>query len=162
MRSLRFPSWWISKGHSEKTFKYIPKLYYKHTKDNIDLVECCPHLSKEFNPPSILRNTHVQSVMGVLLFSRPSIEYSRSFLKLSDGGEVIVDIDNHSNLSPNSPITIIFPGLTGNSYSGYVRHLVSSLRAHGLRSVVVNYRGYRYGHHLKVWNRMDLKYDHDR
>jgi abhydrolase domain-containing protein 1/3 len=48
-------------------------------------------------------------------------------------------------LSHGAPIALIVPGLTGNSQSGYVRHLVLALAQRGFRGIVLNYRGYGMG-----------------
>ena len=68
---------------------------------------------------------------------------------MKDGGEISLDWLEENNMSPDTPIVILLPGLTGHSQSEYIKSFVNAARASGARCVVFNNRG-RGGVALKV------------
>jgi predicted alpha/beta-fold hydrolase len=90
-----------------------------------------------FKPAWWLRNPHLQTLWPVFLRRRPRPPLRRERLELPDGD--FVDLD--WTLNASGPIVIIFHGLEGSSRSHYARGMLTSLPQHGLRAVVMHFRG---------------------
>ncbi|KAL8200965.1 hypothetical protein R6Q57_012304 [Mikania cordata] len=93
--------------------------------------------------PVIRSNTHLETIFAYFFRSTPDVRFRRECLRTKDGGAVSLDwvAGDDRNLSPNSPILILLPGLTGGSGDSYVRHMVVRARKKGWRVVVFNGRG---------------------
>lgn len=104
--------------------------------ENVDLVK------NKFWPTLWCFESRAQTVLASVLRSTimPDIHYRREILTLKDGGEVALDWSDE-NLSQNSPIVLILPGLTGGSQAEYVKCLVSSAKKIGIKCVIFNNRG---------------------
>lgn len=74
------------------------------------------------------------------MYDVPCFASLREVFPLSDGGEVGLDW-MRTEFAADSPIIIILPGLTGGSQEEYVKSLVLSAKARGIRTVVFNNRG---------------------
>jgi hypothetical protein len=98
-----------------------------------------------FKPAWWLRNPHLQTLWPVFFRRRLRPPLRRERLELPDGD--FVDLDwtlNDPVLSPaegSGPIVIILHGLEGSSRSHYARGMLTSLPQHGLRAVVMHFRG---------------------
>ena len=98
-----------------------------------------------FKPAWWLRNPHLQTLWPVIFRRRLRPPLRRERLELPDGD--FVDLDwtlNDPVLSPaegSGPIVIIFHGLEGSSRSHYARGMLSTLPQHGLRAVLMHFRG---------------------
>jgi uncharacterized protein len=90
-----------------------------------------------FKPAWWLRNPHLQTLWPVFFRRRPRPSLRRERLELPDGD--FVDLD--WTLNDSGPIVIIFHGLEGSSRSHYARGMLTSLPQHGMRAVVMHFRG---------------------
>lgn len=104
----------------------------------------CPILSEKFWPTIWCVESRLQTILRVILQTRPPVQYEREMLDFPDGGQVALDWvsnDLNSLYGRTKPVVIILPGLTGTSQEGYTLHLVAESVKLGYRAVVFNYRG---------------------
>lgn len=92
---------------------------------------------RPFKPAWWLRNPHLQTLWPVLFRRRLRPPLRRERLELPDGD--FVDLD--WTLNDSGPIVIIFHGLEGSSHSHYARGMLSALPRHGMRAVLMHFRG---------------------
>jgi len=90
-----------------------------------------------FKPAWWLRNPHLQTLWPVFFRRRLRPPLRRERLELPDGD--FVDLD--WTLNDSGPIVILFHGLEGSSRSHYARGMLTSLPQHGLRAVIMHFRG---------------------
>jgi len=90
-----------------------------------------------FKPAWWLRNPHLQTLWPVFFRRRLRPSLRRERLELPDGD--FVDLD--WTLNDSGPIVVIFHGLEGSSHSHYARGMLTSLPQHGLRAVLMHFRG---------------------
>jgi len=90
-----------------------------------------------FKPAWWLRNPHLQTLWPVIFRRRLRPPVRRERLELPDGD--FVDLD--CTLNDNGPIVVIFHGLEGSSRSHYARGMLSALPRHGMRAVLMHFRG---------------------
>jgi predicted alpha/beta-fold hydrolase len=128
-----------------------PELFGQLTSLHRAVIERCHLLTEPYQPTPFLGNGHLQSILGAGLRPRPKINYEREAFRFSDGGRALLDWDTGTMLRPNrdtvqfrddSPLLVVFPGLTGGSGTKYIRQLVLRARLEGYRTVVANYRGF--------------------
>ncbi|XP_010426624.1 PREDICTED: embryogenesis-associated protein EMB8-like [Camelina sativa] len=88
-------------------------------------------------------NRHVETIYAAFYRSVPSGRLRRECLRTKDDGSVALDwvAGDDGYLSPESPILILLPGLTGGSQDSYVRHMLLRARSNKWRCVVFNSRG---------------------
>ncbi|XVE64607.1 hypothetical protein DITRI_Ditri07aG0114300 [Diplodiscus trichospermus] len=93
--------------------------------------------------PLIAWNRHVETIFAAFFRSVPQVRLRRECLQVKDGGSVALDwvSGDHRRLTPDSPILILLPGLTGGSQDSYVRHMLTKAKSKGWRVVVFNSRG---------------------
>lgn len=94
-----------------------------------------------FQPPFLLKNRHLQTVYASLFRSTLIKNFEIEEFRLSDGDFVECywhKIDNHQK---NTPIVILFHGLTGSYKSPYIQGTMKKLKEAGLSSVVMHFRG---------------------
>lgn len=96
---------------------------------------------------------HAETIFAAKARVAPGVAYERELLRTPDGGTVALDTlvesggkslqggDDYPPLSPESPVLVVLPGLTGGSHDAYVQHLAASARRAGFRPVVFNSRG---------------------
>ncbi|KAK0477361.1 Alpha/Beta hydrolase protein [Armillaria novae-zelandiae] len=111
----------------------------------------CRSLFDDFKPVWWLKSGHTQTVYCVMGdFSKfDQVEYSRTYLRLLDGGTLGLDFAPAENVSvaQDAPIIVVLTGLTGGSYEPYVKAILSPACTPvdqgglGYRAVVVNFRG---------------------
>jgi len=89
-----------------------------------------------FRPAWWCRNPHLQTLWPVF-FRRRRPPLRRERLELPDGD--FVDLD--WTLNDSGPIVILFHGLEGGSKSHYARAMLDVLPRHGLRAVLMHFRG---------------------
>ncbi len=92
---------------------------------------------RPFKPAWWLRNPHLQTLWPVFFRRRLRPPLRRERLELPDGD--FVDLD--WTLNDSGPIVIIFHGLEGSSHSHYARGMLSALPRHGMRAVLMHFRG---------------------
>jgi len=90
-----------------------------------------------FKPAWWCRNPHLQTLWPVLFRRRPRPRLRRERLELPDGD--FVDLD--WTLNESGPIVLLFHGLEGSSRSHYARAMLAALPRHGLRGVLMHFRG---------------------
>lgn len=90
-----------------------------------------------FKPAWWCRNRHLQTLWPVLFRRHPHPELRRERLELPDGD--FVDLD--WTLNTTGPIVILLHGLEGSSRSHYARGMLNALPRHGLRAVLMHFRG---------------------
>jgi hypothetical protein len=90
-----------------------------------------------FKPAWWLRNPHLQTLWPVFFRRRLRPSLRRERLELPDGD--FVDLD--WTLNASGPIVIILHGLEGSSRSHYARGMLASLPHHGMRAVLMHFRG---------------------
>jgi hypothetical protein len=90
-----------------------------------------------FQPAWWLRSPHLQTLWPVFFRRRPRPPLRRERLELPDGD--FVDLD--WTLNASGPIVILFHGLEGSSRSHYARGMLAALPQHGMRAVLMHFRG---------------------
>ncbi|XP_011661854.1 phospholipase ABHD3 [Strongylocentrotus purpuratus] len=108
------------------------------------LQTCIPSLTKPYWPTFLCFGTHLQTV-GHVAFQRFVRKHSYRSEKLNtpDGGEIVLHwLETQSKDDITEPIVVIIPGLTGDSQSIYVKHMVDDVLRVGCRAVVFNQRGF--------------------
>jgi hypothetical protein len=94
----------------------------------------------------------MQTLLGTLMRYRYPVKYERDIVTFADGGQAALDWDtggfvdaplswDAGYLGPefartfdaDTPVLIVFPGLTGGSNSKYLRHFVIQARRNGMR-----------------------------
>jgi predicted alpha/beta-fold hydrolase len=96
-----------------------------------------PIVSSAFRPPLLLRNGHVQTILGAVLRQGRAASFTRERLELADGD--FLDLDwlraGHPRLG------ILSHGLEGCSTNGYIRGLAATLQSAGWDALAWNFRG---------------------
>lgn len=108
------------------------------------LLTCVPSLSRLYWPTFLGFGTHLQTVGHVAfqIFVRKQ-KYRSERLDTPDGGEIVLHWEASQSADDDSkPIVVIIPGLTGDSQSIYVKHMVDDVLGVGCRPVVMNQRGF--------------------
>ncbi|KAK0460176.1 AB-hydrolase YheT [Desarmillaria tabescens] len=113
--------------------------------------ERCSSLFDDFKPTWWLNSGHTQTVYCVVgdFSKRDQVQYSRTYLRLLDGGTLGLDFTPPDDVSvaQDAPIIVVLTGLTGGSWEPYVKAILSPACAPieqgglGYRAVVVNFRG---------------------
>jgi predicted alpha/beta-fold hydrolase len=96
-----------------------------------------PLVPSRFQPPSFLRNGHVQTILPVLLQRRVRTAFTRERLELPDGD--FLDLDWLRQGSQR--LVILAHGLEGSSTQTYIRGMAATLAAAGWDSLAYNFRG---------------------
>ncbi|XP_075057095.1 protein ABHD1 [Mixophyes fleayi] len=107
----------------------------------------CPIVMEKFCPTFWCTGGRLQTIVRVLLVSRPDVSYRNEIIGTEDGGQISLDWSDNNNSSQfleaaSRPTIIFLPGLTGNSRQSYILHLVRQANRDGYRSVVFNNRGF--------------------
>jgi uncharacterized protein len=96
-----------------------------------------PVVVSRFQPPSFLRNGHLQTILPTLLRRRFLVTFNRERLELSDGD--FVDLD--WSTSGTGRVAILSHGLEGSSRDDCVRGMATRLRRAGWDVLAWNFRG---------------------
>ncbi|CAI9573277.1 unnamed protein product [Staurois parvus] len=107
----------------------------------------CPVVRSDYRPTFWCVGGRLQTIVRVLLLSRPRPTYRNEVISTADGGQISLDwTDNedstHFPESSSRPTILLLPGLTGNSQQSYILHLVRQAHTNGYRCVVFNNRGF--------------------
>lgn len=95
-------------------------------------------MSDNYVAPAWARSAHLQTVWAPLLRRTPPPPRRRERLALPDGDFLNLDwTDDH----PTQPLVIVLHGLAGSGDSAYVVGIQHALRAQGMASVVMHFRG---------------------
>ncbi|KAF9267831.1 AB-hydrolase YheT [Marasmius fiardii PR-910] len=113
----------------------------------------CPSLFTRFETTWWLDNGHVQTFYSLNsgLSTVDMLWYRRQHILTTEGGTLGLDFapidEGESLISDETPIIVVFPGLTGGSYEPYIKAILARVIAPvsrgglGYRAVVVNHRG---------------------
>lgn len=95
-----------------------------------------------FQPNSLLKNAHVQTIVAHLARVVPGISYRRVRLDTPDGDFLDLDFPEFAGISlpENAPLLIGLHGLEGSARAGYLALLYRLMARQGVRSVGINYR----------------------
>jgi predicted alpha/beta-fold hydrolase len=96
-----------------------------------------PLLSSEFRPPFLLRNGHVQTVIGAFLRRGHKVEFQPERLELADGDFLDLRWLRHNR----DRLAILSHGLEGSARQGYVRGMAAALTKAGWDALAWNFRG---------------------
>ncbi|KAI4378405.1 hypothetical protein MLD38_015887 [Melastoma candidum] len=101
-----------------------------------------------------LSSPHIQTVFLNFCGNPPNVSYRRQIFHASDGGTIALDWVNTLDVSGGSssmdesfcrddgtPIAVVVPGLTSDSFSPYLKHLAFHTARSGWNVVVSNHRG---------------------
>jgi len=100
-----------------------------------------PGVSYTFNPPPLLRNRHVQTLLPAL-FDRPHpFDLETELLELPDGDFIYCDWCWTNTDTPQTPVVMLLHGLTGSSRSQYIIGMQQAIDQRGWHSVAINFRG---------------------
>lgn len=91
-----------------------------------------------FRPHPLLRNPHVQTILGAALRGRTSVPCRRERLETPDGD--FLDLDWAPG-PPSGPLVLVIHGLAGSSTSGFVQGTMGRMAGLGVRPVAMNFRG---------------------
>ncbi|XP_061667697.1 phospholipase ABHD3-like isoform X2 [Syngnathoides biaculeatus] len=111
------------------------------------LREHCPAVSESFSPTPWCWGGRLQTLLCVLIKSRPHVAYRNERIRTPDGGQISLDwADNDGSAAypeaSTRPTVLVLPGLTGDSRQTYALHAVRRAARHGYRCVVFNNRGF--------------------
>lgn len=96
-----------------------------------------PVLSSSFRPPALLRNGHVQTVLGVVCRRGAIALRDRERLELDDGDF----LDLAWRRDGRSRVAILSHGLEGSLENGYIGAVAAALAAEGWDVLAWNFRG---------------------
>ena len=116
-----------------------PRIEMESTEENKAIINACPQLTKPIVPPWG-RTGHVTSGIFVMRNAFPIGHGKYEYVKLPDGGSVMLDWYCDSNPAANGTV-ILFPGLNNSSRTNYILVLADFLKQAGFNVVGVNYRG---------------------
>ncbi|XP_074579102.1 embryogenesis-associated protein EMB8-like isoform X2 [Curcuma longa] len=104
------------------------------------VVSKCRILHGRYLASPWLSSPHLQTVFLNFFGRPPSVVYRRKLFSLHDGETVALDWLLTSD-DDRTPIAVVVPGLTSDSFSPYLRHCAYSIAKHGWHVVVSNHRG---------------------
>ena len=96
-----------------------------------------PVIRSQFNPPWLLRNAHLQTLLPVILRRGTRVGYERERLELPDGD--FLDLDWLP--AATERVAILSHGLEGSSRDATIRGMSSALQRSGWNVLAWNYRG---------------------
>ena len=100
------------------------------------------HISiSSFEPSRGLSNAHLQTIMPKYFLPSPRFEYVNERIITPDQDFVDLAWAMPASAKQTAGLAILFHGLEGSSQSHYIKHLVESLRAENIGSVVMHFRG---------------------
>ncbi|CAA7396957.1 unnamed protein product [Spirodela intermedia] len=119
-----------------------------------DVVSKCRTLHGRYLATPWLSSPHFQTTFLNFFGNPPAFTYRRQIFRVSDGGTIALDWLLASDVAgcsadPNkviakddtTPIVVMVPGLTSDSSSPYMKHLVYKVAKRGWNVVVSNHRG---------------------
>jgi predicted alpha/beta-fold hydrolase len=96
-----------------------------------------PVVQSEFHPPFLLRNGHVQTVLGAFLRRGHRVAFEPERLELTDGDF----LDLRWLRRDHDRLAILSHGLEGSAHQGYVRGMAAALANAGWDALAWNFRG---------------------
>ncbi len=102
-----------------------------------EVTDCFP----PFESHSLLRNAHLQTIAGTILFGRRHpYRAVRHPILLPDGDTTILHDDRPDGWQPNAPTALLLHGLTGSHQSPYMVHAARRLNEAGVRTFRMDMR----------------------
>jgi len=95
----------------------------------------------KFIPATGLKNRHIQTMYASFFRKNPQPKLTHNKFTLHDGDFVDISWHHTNKRYPNTPIVILFHGLTGSCKSHYIRGAMTSLSHAGYTSVLMHFRG---------------------
>lgn len=96
----------------------------------------------EFQPLPLLRNAHVQTVLGSLV---PGLDCpfpdQRSYVSLPDGDRLVLHNNTPLGWKPGDPLALLVHGLSGSYLSPHIRRMAALLLARRVRVARMDLRG---------------------
>ncbi|MDF1876326.1 hydrolase [Sulfurimonas sp. SAG-AH-194-L11] len=96
---------------------------------------------KEFSPSLLLKNRHIQTSYSTIFRKSISLEFKVQKFKLNDGDFLEAYWHYTSSTTQNTPLVILFHGLTGSFESPYIQGIMQELSNNGFNSVLMHFRG---------------------
>lgn len=101
-----------------------------------------PFADFEFQPLPLLRNPHIQTVLGALV---PGLDCAlpdqRSLVRLADGDHLVLHNNTPPGWKSGDPLALLVHGLSGSHLSPHIRRLAALLLARRVRVVRMDLRG---------------------
>jgi len=96
----------------------------------------------EFRPLPLLRNPHIQTVLGALVpgLDCPQPDQQR-VVRLPDGDAVVLHNNTPPGWQPGGPLALLVHGLSGSHLSPHIRRLAALLLSHRVRVARMDLRG---------------------
>lgn len=98
---------------------------------------------RPFCPNFLLRNPHIQTIVGAYCRSRKGVTFERRRVHTPDDDFVDLDfacVDGVLPLGETSPLVVLLHGLSGSAQSIYAYEIYRQLAQAGIRAVGMNYR----------------------
>jgi len=95
----------------------------------------------KFQPSFLLKNRHIQTVYASLFRKEIKLDIETEEFTLSDGDFVDIYWHKIKNSTEDTPIIILFHGLTGSYKSPYIQGLMQAAKNAGFNSVLMHFRG---------------------
>lgn len=96
-----------------------------------------PVITSQFHAPFLLRNRHLQTILGAVLRHGKQLAFAEERLELADGD--FLDLRWHRH--QHNRLAILSHGLEGSANQGYVQDMAGALVAHGWDALAWNFRG---------------------
>lgn len=97
-------------------------------------------MSEKFTPAFGMSNKHIQTLFASFFRNKPQPKTLQERLHLKDGDFLDLNWCYTHNSNPNTPIVILFHGLTGSVKSPYIRGMMDKLSKNGLNTVLMHFR----------------------
>lgn len=97
--------------------------------------------TSEFKPAFWLRNPHAQTLFASQLRALPALKVEAERLELDDGDFIDLSWLPDNGLASDAPLIVVLHGLNGSLESKYARGLLRRIAAHGVRGVLLHFRG---------------------
>ncbi|KAK9857962.1 hypothetical protein WJX84_008774 [Apatococcus fuscideae] len=121
-----------------------PTLVYRSGALSHIVRENCSNLIRAYYPPLWAFNTHLQTALGVLRGAAINAGWVRQLIQTPDGGQIAVDWwqgETSDNVPPDTPIMLVFHGVTGGSFEGTCKAVCKAAAGRGYRPGVLIFRG---------------------
>jgi hypothetical protein len=93
-----------------------PSLTFVPNEINNHLIDSVPSLTAPFFPSILLWNGHMSTIVASAMRSKPTFEFRREELPLSDGASVWLDWFHEHLQSQKRAVVVVLHGLTGGSH----------------------------------------------
>lgn len=96
----------------------------------------------EFRPLPLLRNPHIQTVLGAVVPGLVCpLPDQRTLVRLADGDHLVLHSNTPQGWKPGDPLALLVHGLSGSHLSPHIRRMAALLLARRVRVVRMDLRG---------------------